>query len=71
MIRIEVLKKGDKIISVTSEFIAVQRKNGEVDLLPMVKDEMGLRIDIEHIITIGYGNNTVKATTDEIEVTTF
>lgn len=52
MIRIEVLKKGDKVLSVTSEFIAVQRKNGEVDLLPMVKDEMGLRIDIEHIITI-------------------
>ena len=71
MIRIEVLKKGDKVLSVTSEFIAVQRKNGEVDLLPMVKDEMGLRIDIEHIITIGYGNNIVKATTDEIEVTTF
>ena len=71
MIRIEVLKKGDKVLSVTSEFIAVQRKNGEVDLLPMVKDEMGLRIVIEHIITIGYGNNTVKATTDEIEVTTF
>lgn len=71
MIRIEVLKKGDKVLSVMSEFIAVQRKNGEVDLLPMVKDEMGLRIDIEHIITIGYGNNTVKATTDEIEVTTF
>ena len=71
MIRIEVLKKGDKVLSVTLEFIAVQRKNGEVDLLPMVKDEMGLRIDIEHIITIGYGNNTVKATTDEIEVTTF
>ena len=71
MIRIEVLKKGDKVLSVTSEFIAVQRKNEEVDLLPMVKDEMGLRIDIEHIITIGYGNNTVKATTDEIEVTTF
>ena len=71
MIRIKKKKKGDKVLSVTSEFIAVQRKNGEVDLLPMVKDEMGLRIDIEHIITIGYGNNTVKATTDEIEVTTF
>ena len=71
MIRIEVLKKGDQVLSVTSEFIAVQRKNGEVEVLPMVKDKMGRRVDIEHIITIGYGNNTVKATTDEIEVTTF
>lgn len=37
----------------------------------MVKDKMGLRVDIEHNITIGYGNNTVKAATDEIVVTTF
>lgn len=36
MIRVEVLKKGDKVLSVTSEFIAVQRKNGEVEVLPMV-----------------------------------
>ena len=71
MIRIEVLKKGDQVLSVTSEFIAVQRKNGEVEVLPMVKDKMGLRVDIEHNITIGYGNNAVKAATDEIVVTTF
>ena len=32
MIRVEVLKKGDKVLSVTSEFIAVQRKNGEVEV---------------------------------------
>ena len=67
----QVLKKGDQVLSVTSEFIAVQRKNGEVEVLPMVKDKMGRRVDIEHIITIGYGNNTVKAATDEIVVTTF
>lgn len=71
MIRIGVMKKGDKVISVTNEFIAVQRHNGEVDLLPMVKDEMGLRVDIENIVTIGYGNNTISAITDEVTVTTF
>lgn len=69
--KIGVLRKGDQVISVTSEFIAVQRKNGEVDIIPMLKDEMGLRVDIEHIVTIGYGNNTVQATTDEIVITTF
>ena len=37
----------------------------------MVKDKMGLRVDIEHRITIGYGTNTVTAATDEIVVTTF
>ena len=69
--KIGVLKKGDQVINVTSEFIAVQRKNGEVDIIPLVKDEMGLRVDIERIVTIGYGNNTVQAFTDELVVTTF
>ena len=55
--KIGVLKKGDQVLNVTPEFIAVQRKNGEVD--------------IEKIVTIGYGNNTVQASTDEIMVTTF
>ena len=71
MMKIGVLKKGDQVLNVTPEFIAVQRKNGEVDILPLVKDEMGLRVDIEKIVTIGYGNNTVQASTDEIVVTTF
>ena len=71
MMKIGVLKKGDQVLSVTPEFIAVQRKSGEVDIIPLIKDEMGLRVDIEKIVTIGYGNNTVQASTDEIVVTTF
>lgn len=69
--KINVLKKGDRVISVTSEFVAVQRKNGEVDIIPLLRDGTGLRIDIENIVTIGYGNNTVQAKTDDIVVTTF
>lgn len=71
MMKIGVLKKGDQVLNVTPEFIAVQRKSGEVDIIPLIKDEMGLRVDIEKIVTIGYGNNTVQASTDEIVVTTF
>lgn len=68
---IGILKKGDRVLSVTPEFIAVQRKNGEVDIVPMKKDETGLRVDIENIVTIGYGSNTVQAIADDIVVTTF
>lgn len=71
MMRIGVLRKGDRVLSVTPEFIAVQRTNGEVDILPLQKDEMGLRVDLEHIVTIGYGNNTVQASNDEVVITTF
>ena len=45
--KINVLKKGDRVISVTSEFVAVQRKNGEVDIIPLIRDGTGLRVDIE------------------------
>lgn len=69
--KINVLKKGDRVISVTSEFVAVQRKNGEVDIVPLIRDETGLRVAIENIVTIGYGNNTVEAATDDVVVTTF
>ena len=68
---IGILKKGDSVLNVTPEFIAVQRKNGEVDIVPLLKDETGLRVDVENIVTIGYGNNTVQATNDDVVVTTF
>ena len=69
--KINVLKKGDRVISVTSEFVAIQRKNGEVDIVPLIRDGTGLRVAIENIVTIGYGNNTVEAATDDVVVTTF
>ena len=68
---IGVMKKGDRVISVTSELIAVERKNGEVDIIPLTKDETGLRVDIEGIVTIGFGNNVVKTSTGNVEVITF
>lgn len=68
---IGVMKKGDRVISVTSELIAVERKNGEVDIIPLTKDETGLRVDIEGIVTIGFGNNVVKTSTGDVEVIIF
>ena len=68
---IGVLKKGDSVISVTTEFIAVERKNKEVDIIPLTKEDGALRIDTENIVTIGYGNNIVQATDGDVTVTTF
>lgn len=70
--RINVMSKGDKVLSVTSEFVAVQRKNGEVDIVPLITDDTGLRIDTENIVTIGYGNNTVQTEViDGVVITNF
>lgn len=71
MMKISILKKGDHVISVTADFVAVQRKNGEVDIIPIVNDETGVRVDAERIVTIGYGSNTVQASNEDVVVTTF
>lgn len=63
--KVGILHRGDKVLSVTERYIAVQRSNGEVELIPLVMDETGLRIDTEKIITIGYGDNIVEAKTED------
>ena len=66
------LKKGDEVLNVTSEFVAVKRKKGEVDIIPMIKDGGSWRVDIENIVTIGYGDNTVTfENEDGVQITNF
>lgn len=70
--RINVLNSNDRVVNVTSEFVAIERENGEVDILPFAKDESGMWIDTENILTIGYGNNTIQTETDNgITITNF
>ena len=70
--RINVLKRGDRVMSVLPEMIVVERKNGEVDIIPLLIDERNVRIDYENIITIGYGNNVVEVQDEDgIKVTNF
>lgn len=58
--KIRILQKGDTVLNVTKEFIAVRRKNGEVDLIRLLNKEGGVRVDIENIVTIGFGDNVVE-----------
>ena len=70
--KINILNKGDKVLNVTADFIAVERINGEVDIVPLAKNENGFWIDTENITTIGYGNNTVQSeTVDGVVITNF
>lgn len=70
--KIKVMSKGDKVLNVTSELVAIQRKNGEVDIIPLISDESGVRIDTENIVTIGYGNNSVESEViDGVVITNF
>ena len=58
--KINVLHEGDKVLNVTNEFVAVERANGEVDILPILRDDNGIWVDTTQILTIGYGNNAVQ-----------
>lgn len=67
--RIDILKKGDEVLTVDKDFIAVKRVNGEVDLIPLIDDEeTGLRINVSKIVTIGYGDNTVSGELGDVTV---
>ena len=70
--KINVMNKGDKVLNVTSELVAIQRKNGEVDLIPLGNGENGIYVDTEKIVTIGYGSNTVEVEAmDGVVITNF
>lgn len=70
--KINVMNKGDKVLNVTSELVGIQRKNGEVDIIPLTSDEFGFRIDTENTVTIGYGNNAVEMeVADGVVITNF
>ena len=58
------MKKGDSVLNVTSEFVAIKRKNGDVDIIPMIKRGNHFSIDEDNIVTISYGDNTVSYTTE-------
>ena len=58
--KVNVLHEGDRVLNVTNEFVAVERVSGEVDILPLINEEGGMRIDTQHTLTIGYGNNTIQ-----------
>ncbi len=70
--KINILNKGDRVLNVTDNFIAVERKTGEVDLIHIDIVNSIPHIDISKIVTIGYGNNSVETVTEDgVTITTF
>ena len=53
------MKKGDKVLNVTNEFVVIKRKEGEVDIIPLIKEERSFRVNYENIVTIGYGDSLI------------
>ena len=72
---IRLLSKGDSVINVTESMIAVKRKNGEIDIIPLIFGDGPIRVDLENIVTISYGMNSVETVINgedgDITVVTF
>lgn len=72
MIKANILKKGDEVLSITDRFLAIKRKNGEVDIFNlMYNDENEIIIDPVKTTVIGYGEGLVEKTLDNSETTIF
>jgi len=70
--KVNIMQDGDRVISVTHEFVAVERASGEVDIVPLVHEDGRIWVDTQHILTIGYGENTVQVQTEDgVTITTF
>lgn len=72
MFNISILRKGDDVLCVNERFLAVKRKNGEVDIYKVLfneKDEF--LIDPVKTATVGFGEGTVSTDMEDGETTVY
>lgn len=67
MININILKKGDKVITINEKFLAVRRKDGTVDIYNVFFNEEGIYIDPIRSAIIGYGEGMIEKLLDDGE----
>ena len=72
-IKLEILKRGDTVLNVLENHIAVKKKSGEVEIFQFFRDEDGLPRLSDDIIFVTQGNGSVSAKADgsTVEFTTF
>lgn len=67
MININVLKKGDEVLTINEKFLAVKRKDGTVDIYNVFFNEEGIYVDPIRSAIIGYGEGMVEKLLDDGE----
>lgn len=72
MINIDILKKGDEVLTINERFLAVKRKNGSVDIYNiMYNEENEIYVDPIKAAVIGFGEGTVGKTLEDGETTVY
>lgn len=63
---LKILQSGDRVISVNNNNIAIERVNGEVEIIPVIIDENGFPgIDTAHTLRITYGSGATEVKMNE------
>ena len=72
-IKFEILKKGDTVLNVWENHIAVKKKTGEVEIFQFFLDNEGLPRLSENTILVTQGNGCISSKADDssVEITTF
>ena len=70
--RMNILNKGDKVLNVTNRQISIERNNGEVEVIRIYIDEMGIWVADSEPLTIGFINNDEELEViDNVVITNF
>ena len=72
MLQIDLLKKGDEVLTISDNFLAIRRKNGTVDIFKVLFDENNeIYVDPLKIAVIGYGEGIIGKALDDGETTVY
>lgn len=67
-IKIELMKKGDSVLNVWDQHIAITRKNGDVEIFKYYLDDDNLPRLYDHSILITQGNGAITTKDDDSSV---
>ena len=70
--KIKLMNAGDRVLSVTTKFVAIERASGEVDILPMKKKGKNYWVNPQSVLTLGFDTDEVKTElVDGVTITHF
>lgn len=61
----DLMNTGDRILTITNDFLAIERYDGSVELYPVLKTDNKIRLDTNTVTTIGYIPCSDKTETEE------
>lgn len=50
----DLMNTGDRVLTITNEFLAIERYDGSVELYPFLKTDNKIMFDTDAVTTIGY-----------------